>query len=102
MFDKVLLSRRNFLFISPTHLLPKNKSSVALTPIPIDDDVSGVQSDTVYVYRNDKFQALYAVSDNPPNECVTVKRRVDWYDPLTDSVKTMAETDMYIIGFNEI
>jgi hypothetical protein len=57
--------------------------------------VNSLTSDTLYTYRNDRFQALFLVSDDS-GRAVTVRRRVDWYDPLSEETKSIQESVMYI------
>lgn len=100
-----MISRRAFLLMTPPTPFAHKPVSLVPKTVPVSGGGGGgvleMESDTMYVYRNDRFQALYMVSEYPPGQCVTVRRRVDWYDPISDEPKSTNESVMYITGYDE-
>jgi hypothetical protein len=88
------MNRRAFILLSP--MVPIKPKPVQ--PLPVVAYGQEMESDILYVYRNDRFQSMYMVSDNPPGKAVVVRHRVDWYDPITQDTRTKNDSMMYIIG----
>lgn len=95
------MSRREFLLMAPIMPFGKSSSSQKIKSIPVNERARALEPGTMYVYRNDRFQALYMVSDFAPDGCVAVRRRVDWYDPVSKEEKSVNESVIYMTGADE-
>lgn len=94
------MSRREFLLMAP--IMPFGKtSSPKFKAVPVSERALPLESGAMYVYRNDRFQALYMVSDFAPDGCVAVRRRVDWYDSVSKEEKSVNESVIYLTGADE-
>ena len=60
-----------------------------------------IESDTLYFYQNERFKTLYMLSDEN-GRCVTIRRRVEWFDVVSDKVKYSNESTIYITGTEEL
>ena len=87
--------------MAPIMPFGKSSSSRKIRAIPANERTMVLESGTMYVYRNDRFQALYMVSDFAPDDCVAVRRRVDWYDPVSKEEKSVNESVIYLTGADE-
>jgi hypothetical protein len=89
------LTRRVFL-ASTLRSVPFKANNKAI--IPVNGSNNSLESDVLYVYQTDRFRAMYVVSDND-NKSVTVRQRVDWYDPITDEPISKNESNIYITDY---
>lgn len=62
--------------------------------LPINRSIR-VEPDQIYVYETERFQSMFALSDDD-GKCITFKQRVNWYDPITDQPKSFNESRVYI------
>jgi len=90
-----MLNRRSFLMNVPTIVSQKPNMVVAMPTVAQEKQKSG----TVYVYETDRFRSMYTVLDH--EKSLTVRQRVDWYDPMTDKPRSFNSSMVYITDFEE-
>lgn len=107
-------TRRNLLWMATTTTTTTSskrptKSPISSPPPPANNDENDDFSarvlvpDVVYVYRQKRFRALFRISAEPDDaSCVTVRRRVDWYDPVTDTTRADVASDTYVVDYETI
>ena len=99
--NSVLVNRRYCIMTTGINAIANscNESPKKVAIEPVNNNT--LRSDTLYFYQNERFKTLYMLSDENGN-CVTIRRRVEWYDPLSDEVKSFNESTMYITGTEEL
>lgn len=92
-----MVTRRYCLITPPINALQQIHKTMVK---PVASNSNAIESDRLYLYETNRFRTMYMLSDD--NErCVTIKRRVDWYDAITDEPMSFNEASVYITNAEE-
>lgn len=75
--------------------LATNNNNKTTRVVPVNNN-NKVSPNQVYFFETDRFRSMYMVVADEKESSFLVKRRVDWYDPFTDTTKSDLDATMYI------